>query len=166
MRPPVGISACLLGQEVRYDGGHKRSTALADELAEKLEWVPVCPEIGAGMGVPRPPVKLIGTAENPRMVTRNGGRYGGRDWTDEMLGFAETELDRLAELHICGFVFKSRSPSCGLRDIPASEGLFARALRRRFADLPVADEEELEDPARRRAFADAVLALANARGML
>ena len=115
------------------------------------------------MGVPRPPVVLIGAADNPRMVTREGGR----DWTDELLEFAEAELDRLAELRICGFVFKSRSPSCGLRDVPlAGDGLFARALRHRFADIPVADETELEDQARRRDFADAVLALARARGML
>jgi len=163
MRPPVGISACLLGQRVRYDGGHKRVDALAIELAAEIEWVSVCPEVGAGMGVPRPPVVLLGAADDPRMVERGGGR----DWTDAMLGFAATELDRLAELRICGFVFKSKSPSCGLRDVPiGGDGLFARTVRRRFPDIPTADELELADAIGRRGFADAVLALASARGML
>lgn len=162
MRPPVGISACLLGQPVRYDGDHKRVDVLAGDLAAQFEWVPVCPEVGAGMGVPRPPVHLVGDPAAPRMVTRDGAR----DWTAEMTAFTAAELDRLAALGICGFVLKSRSPSCGLRDIPtAGEGLFAAAVRRRFPDIPVADEVELEDAGRREAFADAVLRLAQQRGI-
>jgi uncharacterized protein YbbK (DUF523 family) len=152
----------LLGQQVRYDGDHKRVDVLADELATRFEWIAVCPEVGAGMGVPRPPVQLVGDPEAPRMVTRDGDR----DWTDEMLAFAAAELDRLDALRICGFVFKSRSPSCGLHDTPhPGEGLFARALRRRFPDIALADETELVDGARRESFVDAVLQCAQRLGI-
>jgi uncharacterized protein YbbK (DUF523 family) len=151
----VGISACLLGEQVRYDGGHKRSHVLADELATHVQWVPVCPEVGAGMTVPRPPLQLLGSPDAPRMVTI----AGGIDWTDRMQAFIEAELRRFAGLGLSGFVFKSGSPSCGIRDIPtAGAGLFAGALMRELADLPVADEVEMEDPSQRAAFLDRVVA--------
>lgn len=138
--PRVGISACLLGHEVRYDGGHKRADYLT-ELAGRVAWIPVCPEQGAGFGVPREPVELVGE----RMVATTTRR----DVSDALLAFAGPELDRLAALDVRGFVFKSRSPSCDLHGI---RGLFARAFVARFPALPVADEVELADPARRAAF--------------
>jgi uncharacterized protein YbbK (DUF523 family) len=153
MRPRVGISACLLGEAVRYDGGHKRSAVLAGELARVFDWVAVCPEVGAGMGVPRAPLHLVGG----RLVTH----AGTRDFTDDMTAFATRELDRLAALGVFGFVFKERSPSCDVRD-----GMFARAFAARFPALAVTGDESLADPTHRRAFVDAVMASAGRAGML
>jgi len=163
MKPRIGISACLLGQTVRYDGGHKHAPALVDALAVRVELVPVCPEVGAGMSVPRPPLHVIGTPATPRLVAIESGD----DWTDRMQRFIELELRRLGDLAVCGFVFKSRSPSCGTRDIPISgAGLFARAFAREFANLPVADETELADPDGRARFVERAVACARDRGIL
>jgi uncharacterized protein YbbK (DUF523 family) len=163
MRPRIGISACLLGERVRYDGAHKLSAALAGDFAGRVEWVPVCPEVGAGMGVPREKLHILGTADAPRLVTHSGSR----DWTDEMNAFVAAEIARLTEARICGFVLKSKSPSCGLREIPVSgAGVFARAVTAAFPGLPVADEVDLTDPDARAAFADAAVAWARERGML
>lgn len=80
MKPRVGISSCLLGERVRYDGGHQRQAALIRALSRQVEWVPVCPEVEVGMGVPREPVRLVGDARRPRMI----GEASGRDWTRRM----------------------------------------------------------------------------------
>ncbi len=161
-RIPVGISACLLGERVRYDGAHKHA-AWTDDLADRVAWIPVCPEVGAGFGTPRPPVTLTGDPTAPRMVTVDGSR----DVTDALLAFAAAELARLEPADLCGFVLKSKSPSCGLRDIPAGgAGLFARALARKFPDLPVADDVELATAAGRDEFLARVVARARQRGIL
>ena len=158
MKPRVGVSACLLGHEVRYDGGHKRSRAVADLVGPEVDWVPVCPEVEVGMPVPREPVALSGP--EPRMI----GVRSGADHTEAMLRFAEARVAALGPLD--GYVLKSRSPSCGLDDVPGSptgSGLFAAALRRLRPDLPLADELALEDEARRAAFLAAVRARRRAR---
>jgi uncharacterized protein YbbK (DUF523 family) len=153
VKPRVGVSACLLGEAVRYDGGHKRSRAVVDLVGPEVEWVPVCPEVEVGMPVPREPVVLTG--DPPRMV----GATSGTDHTDAMLRFAETRIAALGPLD--GYVLKSRSPSCGLEGVPGSpagSGLFAATLRRLRPDLPLAEETALDDDTRRRAFLDAVRA--------
>ncbi len=157
MKPRVGVSACLLGDPVRYDGGHKRSRALVDIIGPEVEWVPVCPEVELGMGVPREPVALVAG----RMV----GSTSGTDHTDAMLRFAEARIAALGPLD--GYVLKSRSPSCGLVNVPGASdgsGLYASALRRLRPDLPVIEETALEERAPLEAFLAAVRASAAAGG--
>ena len=164
-RPRVGISRCLLGDHVRHDGRHKYEASLLEALAGQVEWVPVCPEVECGMGVPREPVQLvmqlvIGGREGPRLT----GVESGRDWTDRMQAWSEARLETLRAERLAGFVLKSRSPSCGVRDIPvaggqAGAGLFARALRTAMPELPVEDEARLRDPHVREAFLARVRAL-------
>ena len=152
-RPRVGVSACLLGDEVRHDGRHKRSRAVVDIIGPEVYWVAVCPEVEVGMPVPREPVVLTGAG--PRLV----GATSGIDHTDAMLRFAEARIAALEPLD--GYVLKSRSPSCGLDGVPGSPtgaGLFAATLRRLLPDLPLAEETALEDDTGRRAFLEAVRA--------
>ncbi len=148
----IGISQCLLGDPVRYDGGHKRDALLADTLGRQVEWVPVCPEMEAGLGVPREPMRLEGTAASPRLVTRTTGV----DHTAVMRQFSTRRLRELERLNLAGFVFKARSPSCGIGRVPLFNakgaetqdgvGLFARAFMERFPLIPVEDEDRLHDP--------------------
>lgn len=148
----IGISQCLLGDRVRYDGGHKRDGLLADTLSRRIEWVPVCPEVEAGLGVPREPMRLEGTAASPRLVTVTTGA----DHTAAMQQFSTRRLRELERLDLSGYVFKARSPSCGPGRVPLLStrgvetpegvGLFARALIEHFPLLPVEDEDRLHDP--------------------
>ena len=108
-RARVGISSCLLGDLVRFDGGHKRNTYCADVLSETVEWVPVCPEVEVGMGTPREAVRLVGDTDQLRMI----GSETGHDWTDEMNQYARIRVQELVQLDLDGYVLKSRSPSCG-----------------------------------------------------
>jgi uncharacterized protein YbbK (DUF523 family) len=154
----IGVSSCLLGEPVRYDGGHKRNQTVIDLLGDRFEAVPVCPEVEMGMGVPREPVQLV--AALPRMV----GVDSGKDW--DMAGFADKKLGDLANLR--GFIFKSRSPSCGTGGISTytetgqtqaekMAGLFAQAFMKRFPSIPVIDEEALQDEKIRKDFIARVL---------
>lgn len=152
-RPRVGVSACLLGEEVRHDGRHKRSRAVVELIGPEVDWVAVCPEVEVGMPVPREPVVLVGAG--PRLV----GATSGVDHTGAMLRFAEARIAAVDPLD--GYVLKSRSPSCGLEGVPGSPtgaGLFAATLRRLRPDLPLAEETGLEDETGRRAFLEAVRA--------
>lgn len=152
----LGVSACLLGERVRYDGGHKRDAFVADTLGQWFEWVPVCPEVEVGMGIPRPSLHLTGVPTDPRMVET----VSGVDWTDRMKAWREPRIEALA---LDGYVLKSRSPSCGL-DVELQEstlrapGLFVAALLRRWPDLPVEEEWRLHDAAVRDRFVGRVLA--------
>src|SRR5262249_52335647 len=110
-RPRVGISACLLGEMVRWDGGHKREPTLIEAMGDAVEWVPVCPEVEAGFGVPRPPMRLEGRPDAPRMVVIDSGA----NKTAAMDAFSRARLDALAALGLDGYVLKARSPSCGLK---------------------------------------------------
>ncbi len=163
---PVGISACLLGRPVRYDGGHKREALLADVLARSFEWVPVCPESECGLGVPREPMQLEGSLHAPRLVTIETRV----DLTERMLRWARLRVGQLEGQKLAGFVFKCRSPSCGLRrhkpppvfdsrgqPHAAGTGLFARIFAEHFPLLPLADEESLRDPAAREEFIARIL---------
>src|SRR3989449_5722838 len=141
----VGISACLLGQEVRYDGGHKRDGLIIATLGRLFEWVPVCPEVEMGLGVPRETLRLEGDRRRPRLVLERARR----DITSRMSAWSRRRLAQLDRLDLCGYVLKSRSPSCGLRSVPVhrsgrpgapkgrATGAFARALLKRFPRLPV-----------------------------
>ena len=167
----VGISACLLGESVRYDGGHKRDRYLADVLAPYLEWVPVCPEVELGMGVPRPPVRLVAGKSGPRMVDP----ANGRDWTEAMDGWSRRRLRAVEALDLSGYVLKSGSPSCGMervkvyaaKDLPAraGRGLFAAALLERLPHLPVEEEGRLQDPRLRERWIERVFAYRRLRSL-
>lgn len=160
----LGISACLLGQEVRFDGGHKRDPFLTDELGKFVEWVPVCPEVEIGMGIPREPVQLIRVGETTRMVTMSTRI----DYTDRMNEWAITRVEMLASEDLDGYVLKSKSPSCGMWNVKVAHadeatsadgrGLFASVLLERFPLLPIEEEGRLADPAVRADFMERVLA--------
>src|SRR5207249_1390556 len=109
----VGISQCLLGDNVRYDGGHKRDSVLIETLGRYVEWVPVCPEVEVGLGTPREPMRQVGDLHAPRLITTNTGV----DHTDAMTRFAQQRVRELEALNLSGFVFKSASPSCGIRGV-------------------------------------------------
>src|SRR5689334_15405138 len=105
----IGISACLLGERVRYDGGHKRDAFLVDVFGRYVEWVPVCPEFEIGLGVPRETLCLVNNDGRVRLITESG-----QDHTDKMVAWAERRIDQLARLNLCGYIFKRSSPSCGV----------------------------------------------------
>jgi len=155
----VGISQCLLGAPVRYDGGHRKHAWLAEVLARHVTWVIVCPEVEAGMGTPREPVRLEGPATAPRMI----GVDSRRDHTAVMRAFARRRVRELAREELSGYVLKARSPSCGPSGVPRfrgaddanprpGRGLFAHELMRRFPLLPVTEEAALDLPEARAAF--------------
>ncbi len=153
MKTPVniGISACLLGQAVRYDGAHKRHDLLLASAGDDIRWIAVCPEVELGLGVPREPIELVEGAGAVRLVTLQTKR----DITVTMSTWAENRLSGLAAETLSGYVFKSRSPSCGLRG-PNGPGMFAAAFVARFGDVPVIEESALDDAAACRDFMEHV----------
>jgi uncharacterized protein YbbK (DUF523 family)/uncharacterized protein YbgA (DUF1722 family) len=169
----IGISACLLGEPVRYDGGHKRDAFLADVLAEHVEWVPVCPEVELGLGVPRPPMRL---ARGGRSTTRLVVEETGEDLTARMRAYATWRARGLASLELDGYVLKSKSPSCGLARVPVHDaddradavgrGLFAEALAEVLPLIPMEDERRLARTSVREHFVDRLLAAARWRGFV
>ena len=132
----IGISSCLLGEKVRWDGGHKRDAPLLEGLAEHVEWMPVCPEVEIGLGTPREPIELVEVDGRTAMITVESRR----DLTDSMARFARAKIDALAAAGISGYILKKKSPSCD-----PDRGLFALALQERLPDLPVEHEERLHD---------------------
>jgi uncharacterized protein YbbK (DUF523 family) len=175
VKPRVGISRCLLGEDVRYDGTNKLTAAVA-EFTPLVEWVPVCPEVEVGMGVPREPIQLVRHAAGIRSgaeSVRLKGVQSDEDWTDRMDRWAGGRVADLAAIGISGFVLKARSPSCGPagvlvhgdRGAPTStgRGLFAEALAAAMPGLPMIDEEALRDPQTRERFLQAVCVFAATR---
>jgi len=158
----LGISRCLLGDEVRYDGGHKRDHFLADILGRHVEWVPVCPEVEAGLGTPREPMRLVGDSSCVRLMTINSVA----DHTHVLEQFSAQRLTSLSGLDLSGYVFKKDSPSCGVERVriyhehgmPSRNGvgLFARAFMKQFPLIPVEEEGRLCDPALRENFIERV----------
>src|SRR6266508_5744874 len=150
--PRIGISQCLLGDNVRYDGGHKRDSVLIEALGRYVEWVPVCPEVEIGLGTPREPMRLVGDPRSPRLVTLTSGI----DHTEAMERFSHRRICELEALDLSGYVFKASSPSCGIREVPllnaqgedtsSGVGLFAQAFMEHFPDMPVEEESHLHDP--------------------
>jgi len=167
--PRVGVSACLLGEQVRYDGGHKRDRFLTDTFGPFVEWVPVCPEVECGLTVPRAAMHLAGDTASPRLVTI----CTGQDHTRRMLTWAAGRVRQLEAEDLCGFVFKSRSPSCGMERVKVHDargsarkvgtGLFARAFMDHFPLLPVEDEGRLQDPELRGNFIERIFCLKRCR---
>jgi uncharacterized protein YbgA (DUF1722 family)/uncharacterized protein YbbK (DUF523 family) len=163
-RPKLGISACLLGNAVRFDGGHKRDRFLTDTLGQFIEWIPICPEVEVGMTVPREPVRLIARRAGTQMIAERSGK----DWTDEMLKFALIRARNLATADLSGYIFKKNSPSCGIqrvriynsKGVPSREGrgLFATAVIDRFPLMPAEEEGRLNDPVLRENFLERVFA--------
>ena len=158
----LGVSSGLLGESVRYNGEHKRDSTVIDLLGQQFEAVPVCPEVELGMGVPREPVRLVANdASSERMV----GSESGKDWTQAMVDFNSIKLEALRQQNLSGFIFKSRSPSCGPGNVPlhheqeksSTVGLFAHALMQYFPSLPVIDEEALQDEIVRQDFVARVI---------
>jgi uncharacterized protein YbgA (DUF1722 family)/uncharacterized protein YbbK (DUF523 family) len=165
------VSACLLGDEVRYDGGHKRNTFLTDTLGAVVEWVKVCPEVESGMSTPREPIHLI--AENGTIRLR--AVKTGIDHTASMTTYADTRVAALDAEDLCGYILKKDSPSCGMTrvkvyggDGPAAKsgvGIFARALLTRYPHLPVEEEGRLEDARLRENFIERVFAFRRLRDL-
>jgi uncharacterized protein YbgA (DUF1722 family)/uncharacterized protein YbbK (DUF523 family) len=160
----LGISACLLGERVRFDGGHKRDPFLVETLGQFVDWVPVCPEVESGLDAPREAMRLVQVEGQVRLLTT---RTIG-DETDNMRRYARRRVDALADEALVGFVFKKDSPTCGLErvkvygtgGVPArsGRGLFADALVTRFPMLPVEEEGRLNDPRLRENFIERVFA--------
>jgi len=158
----IGISACLLGQKVRYDGGHRLDLYIKETLGEYFEWVPVCPEVEYGLPVPREAMRLIGSPDSPHLVTIQSGI----DHTDGMLRWAEQKLRCLGKEHLCGFIFKSRSPSSGVGGVKIysdsgaqsrrGTGIFGGAFKRHFPHVPIIDEIRLHDVELRENFIERV----------
>jgi uncharacterized protein YbbK (DUF523 family) len=170
-RPRVGISRCLLGDVVRYDGGHKHNRMLAETLGRYVEWVPVCPEVETGMGTPREPINLISSragVTSGEECVRLIALQSGHDWTEVMHDYARNRARELATLRLSGFVFKKDSPSCGLEGVTVQHedgrltatgrGLFAQALIDAMPDLPVEEEDTLGDARVRQHFIERVIA--------
>lgn len=162
----LGVSACLLGRPVRYDGRHKRDPYLADVLCAHADLVPVCPELEAGLGVPREPMRLEGDPAAPRLVAASSRA----DLTDVLRAYAARRVSELACEDLWGFVLKSRSPSCGAGGIEVHAapggpggaggvGLFAKALMDAFPLLPVQEESRLRDPGGREHFIERIFCL-------
>ena len=168
----LGVSACLLGQEVRYDGGHKRDAFLTDTLGAFVEWVPVCPEVEIDLGTPRETIRLVGSPESPRLVAPRSGL----DLTERMQRYAFNKARELARLDLCGYVLKKDSPSCGMERVkihsegrPGEKkgvGLFARALMDALPILPVEEEGRLNDPELRENFITRVFSYRRWRDLL
>lgn len=161
----LGISACLLGEPVRYDGGHKLDRFLKDTLGKYMDYLGVCPEMECGMPVPREPVRLVGKPGNIRMLTRESKR----DVTDQMLTWARRRVEELKKETLCGFIFKAKSPSSGMERVKlyneagnligATAGLFAAEFMKAFPLLPVEDEGRLNDPDLRENFIERIFTL-------
>jgi uncharacterized protein YbgA (DUF1722 family)/uncharacterized protein YbbK (DUF523 family) len=158
----VGVSACLLGEHVRYDGGHKHDRYITDTLGRFFDFLPVCPEVGCGLPVPREAMRLEGDPDNPRLMTRQSRI----DRTGQMLAYCYGKVRELETADLCGFIFKKDSPSSGLfrvkvygptgGPVKSGSGLFAAAVARHFPLLPMEEEGRLNDPAIRENFIERV----------
>lgn len=167
----VGVSSCLLGEEVRFDSAHKHDRFVTDVLGAHFEFVSVCPEVEVGMGIPREPVRLVRAEDGLRML----GVKSATDHTDAMQRYARRRVAALEALGICGYILKKGSPSCGMERVrtyttggmpaPSDRGLFAAALMDAMPELPVEEEGRLNDPALRENFIERVFAWARVRAM-
>jgi uncharacterized protein YbgA (DUF1722 family)/uncharacterized protein YbbK (DUF523 family) len=164
-KPRLGISTCLLGENVRYDGGHKRDRFLTDTVGRFVEWVPVCPEVECGLPVPRESMHLEGDPDDPRLVTSRTNV----DLTQQMKTWAAKRLSELEKENLSGFIFKANSPSSGMERVKVFDekgmphkvgsGIFARAFMDHFPLLPVEEEGRLNDPLLRENFIESVFCL-------
>jgi uncharacterized protein YbgA (DUF1722 family)/uncharacterized protein YbbK (DUF523 family) len=158
----LGVSTCLLGEEVRYDGGHKLDRFLVNTLGRFFEWVPVCPEVEMGLPTPRESMRLIGDPEAPRLIAPKSGT----DYTEQMQAWAHQRVEQLAQTKLHGFIFKKDSPSSGLFRVKVynehgmaqrnGTGMFPRAVMNRFPLLPLEEEGRLNDMPLRENFIERV----------
>lgn len=158
----IGVSSCLLGNKVRFDGGHKHDRYITGTLGTFFEFVPVCPEVECGLPVPRESMRLVGDPENPLLLTSRTGL----DHTSRMKDWASSRVEQLVENDLCGFIFKSKSPSSGMERVKVygknnmpravGVGLFARAFMERFPLIPVEEEGRLHDMVLRENFIESV----------
>ncbi|HQI74007.1 MAG TPA: DUF523 and DUF1722 domain-containing protein [Smithella sp.] len=161
----LGISSCLLGNNVRYDGGHKLDRFLTDTLGKYVDYVPVCPEVECGLSIPRPSMRLEGNSEAPRLIVTSTRE----DLTERMKTWAKKRIADLEKEDLCGFIFKSDSPSSGMervkiyneKSMPVKNGvgIFAKIFMEHFPLLPVEDEGRLHDPGLRENFIERIFAL-------
>ncbi len=161
----IGVSSCLLGNNVRYNGGHAHDRFITGTLGEFVEFVPVCPEVECGLGVPRLTMHLKGDVENPRLVTTKTGE----DHTERMVSWAKKKLEELANEGLCGFIFKKNSPSSGMAHVKVfndkgqpvnkGSGIFAGMFMRRFPLIPVEEDGRLNDPILRENFIEQMFTL-------
>jgi uncharacterized protein YbgA (DUF1722 family)/uncharacterized protein YbbK (DUF523 family) len=161
----LGISTCLLGEKVRFDGGHKLDHFLTDTLGQYVEYVPVCPEVECGFGVPRESFRLVGDPDNPRLVTTRTQV----DHTERMVQWARKRVQELEKEDLCGYVFKGGSPSSGMERVKVYDrngvpgkvgvGIFARIFMESFPLLPAEEEGRLHDPKLRENFIERIFAL-------
>jgi len=167
----IGVSTCLLGRPVRWDGGHKRDAFLTEQLEPFVEWVPVCPEVEIGMGVPRETIRLVQREGGLRLVAERSGT----DWTDPMRAWSERRVREIDALDLCGYVLKKDSPSCGMERVRVwnakgmaekrGRGLFAEALLAAAPALPVEEEGRLADPRLRENWIERVFAFRRVRSL-
>jgi uncharacterized protein YbgA (DUF1722 family)/uncharacterized protein YbbK (DUF523 family) len=160
----LGVSSCLLGSEVRFDGGHKRDRFVTDLLGSFVEWVAVCPEVEVGMGTPRPALRLVREGDDVRMVEIQSGR----DHTRAMQRYSAKRVRELQGLDLCGYILKKDSPSCGMTRVKVYEekgmptrqgrGLYASVLMEAYPNLPFEDEGRLNDANLRENFIERVFA--------
>lgn len=167
-RPKLGISACLLGANVRYNGGHKASRLCLEDFARHFDFVPLCPEVAIGLGVPRPTLRLVGEATQPRAVASAvDSRDATLDHSAALRRYGAEQAGQLSELG--GFIFMQKSPSCGLHRVKlyaedgqppmaGARGLFAEAFCAARPELPVEEEGRLHDPRLRENFVTRVYA--------
>lgn len=168
----LGISTCLLGENVRYDGGHKHDRFLTDTLGQYVEYVPVCPEVECGLSIPREAMRLVGDPESPRLITIRSKI----DHTDRMLTWARGRVADLQKENLCGFIFKKDSPSSGMERVKVYNekgmaertgvGLFARTFKEHFPLLPVEEEGRLHDTKLRENFIESIFVFQRWRRLL
>ncbi len=171
-RIKLGISTCLLGERIRYDGGHKLDRFLRDTLGQYVDYVPVCPEVECGLPVPRESMHLEGNPASPRLVTSRTHQ----DMTERMIQWAKKRVIELEKEDLCGFIFKSDSPSSGMervrvyneKGMPVKKGIgiFAKIFMEHFPLLPVEDEGRLHDPKLRENFIERIFTLKRWREVL
>jgi len=168
----IGISSCLLGNKVRYDGGHKLDRYIRDTLGQYFQFIPVCPEVECGLPVPRESMRLVGDIASPRLMTTRTAA----DHTQRMLSWAASRVQDLEKEDLCGFIFKKDSPSSGMQRVKIyntkgmaerkGSGIFAQAFMAHFPRLPVEDEGRLHDPKLRENFIERIFALRRWRSLL
>lgn len=157
-RLQIAVSACLLGESVRYDGGHKRHPFVADVLAGQCELIAICPEVAIGLGAPRPPIRLLRTGN---LIQARGVTNIEQDFTAALHAYAQQQVRRWADID--GYIFKSRSPSCGLNDVPVTPegvgaGVYAAEWLRCVPELPMVDDLALKDTRGQQLFLERVRA--------
>jgi uncharacterized protein YbgA (DUF1722 family)/uncharacterized protein YbbK (DUF523 family) len=158
----IGISSCLLGAKVRFDGGHKQDSFITETLGNFFQWIPVCPEMELGLGAPREAMRLVSSSEAPRLVTSQSQQ----DLTEAMVHFAIQRVENLSTVGLHGYILKKDSPSCGMERVRVYEGngvssrkgkgLFAEVLMKQFPLLPVEEEGRLQDMSLRENFIERV----------